>query len=60
MVKVCKKCRLFFEGEFCPECKSNQVTETWKGKVRIFNPESSEIAQKMKITKKGVYAIKTR
>jgi len=58
--KVCKKCRIFVEGPQCPECKGNQFTESWKGRVYIFRPEESEIAKNMKISKKGVYAIKTR
>ena len=58
--KVCKKCRVFIEGNQCPECKGNQFTESWKGRVRIFNPEESVIAKNMDIKKKGVYAIKTR
>ena len=58
--KVCKKCKIFVEGASCPECKGNQFTESWKGKVYIFKPEESEIAKNIKIIKKGLYAIKTR
>ncbi|MEM2955966.1 MAG: transcription elongation factor subunit Spt4 [Candidatus Pacearchaeota archaeon] len=58
--KVCKKCKIFVEGQQCPECGGNQFTESWKGRVYIFKPEESEIAKNMKITKKGMYAIKIR
>jgi len=58
--KVCKKCNSFVEGPQCPLCGGNQFTESWKGKIYILNPEESEIAKKVKISKKGIYAIKTR
>ena len=52
---------MFSEGvAICPNCGSNQFTESVKGKIHIFNPEESEMAKHMKITKKGAYAIKTR
>ena len=58
--KVCTKCKTFVEGVKCPECGNNQFTESWKGRVYINKPSESEIASKMKIFKKGIYAIKTR
>ena len=58
--KVCKKCKIFIEGQNCPICNGTQFTETWKGRVYIFKPEESEIAKHMKIDKKGLYAVKTR
>ena len=57
--KVCKKCKVFITGQPCQECGGTQFTESWKGKVAIFKPEESLIAQKMGIKKPGVYAIKT-
>ena len=59
-LKACKNCNLLYEGDKCLNCGSDEFTETWKGKVVITNPEASEIAKKMKITKKGTYAIKAR
>lgn len=58
--KACKICKIIYEGEKCPECANSEFTEDFKGKVMIFNPENSEVAKKMKIAKKGLYAIKTR
>ena len=60
MKKVCKKCRVFVKESTCPECGGNQFSETWKGRVVIFNPEESIISQKLKIKKPGNYAIKSR
>lgn len=58
--KVCKKCKLFVDGNVCPICKGNQFTDNWKGRIVIIDPEKSEIAQKMEITHKGEYAIKVK
>jgi len=57
--KVCKRCKIFVEGAACPICKGTEFTETWKGRVVIFNPKESAIAKKLHITKEGIYAIKT-
>ncbi len=58
--KVCKKCNRIYEGERCPGCGSQEYTEEIKGRVMILNPEKSEIAKKLKIDKKGSYAIKSK
>jgi len=59
-LKACKKCRFIFEdGEKCPKCGSTSLTESWKGKIEVINPEKSEIAKQLKLTEKGVYAIKS-
>jgi DNA-directed RNA polymerase subunit E" len=58
--KVCKKCKVFVEGNACPECGGTQFTDTWKGKVHVIDPANSEIAKKLKLSKPGVYAIKSR
>ncbi|MEK6884606.1 MAG: transcription elongation factor subunit Spt4 [Nanoarchaeota archaeon] len=57
--KACRKCRFIFEdGEKCPKCGSNSLTENWKGKIEIVNPETSEVAKQLKLMEKGVYAVK--
>ena len=60
MKKVCKKCRIFVEGQECPLCHTTNFTETWKGRITILDAEKSEIAKKVGITVKGEYAIKVR
>ncbi len=60
MKKVCKTCKIFVEGNECPLCKGKQFTESWKGRMYIFNPEKSQIAKRLNITAKGEYAIKVR
>ena len=58
--KACKNCKTVYLGDKCPKCASRESTETWKGRVIIMNPEQSEVAKKMKIKDKGIYAIKTK
>jgi len=58
--KVCKKCRVFIEGESCPICNGNQFVDSCKGRIYVNKPEESELGKKMGINKKGFYAIKTK
>ena len=58
--KVCKKCRLFFEGDKCPLCQNTSLATSWQGRVNILDANKSQIAKKSKIEIKGEYAIKTR
>lgn len=59
--KACKICKTIFEqGEKCPKCESKEVTESFKGRIALLNPEKSEIAQKINLKEKGNFAIKTR
>ena len=56
--KACKNCRLIYEGENCPSCGKKDISDAFKGKVELIDPEKSELAKHLKITKKGTYAIK--
>ena len=58
--KACLNCKLIYEGEECPNCHSKDSSENFKGKIVIEDAEHSEIAKKLKIQKKGIYAIKTK
>ena len=58
--KACRKCKTIIEsGSKCPQCGSNELSDSFKGKLVILNPEKSEIAKNTKMEKKGAYAIKT-
>lgn len=58
--KACKKCRaVYTTGSKCPKCGAVEFTDAFKGKIFVLDPETSEIAKKIKITQKGEYAIKT-
>lgn len=58
--KVCKKCKLFFEGELCPICKKNNSSNSWNGRMYFVDPARSTIAKKVNIDLKGEYAIKVK
>ena len=58
--KACKICNRIYEGDKCPNCDSKEFTEGFKGRIVVINPEKSEVSEKLKIRKKGNYAIKTR
>ena len=58
--KVCKKCKLFVEGNECPACKGNQFSTNWQGRVNILDANKSIIAEKIEIKVKGEYVIKVR
>jgi len=55
--KACRKCKTIFEGGTkCPKCGSEEITDSFKGKIIVLNPEMSEIAQKLNIKEKGTFA----
>ncbi|MBA7704880.1 hypothetical protein ES703_113703 [subsurface metagenome] len=58
--KSCLNCRIIFEGEKCPICGETSFSQSFKGRVYIFNPEDSEVAKNMKIPHKGEFAIKNK
>ena len=60
MKKVCKNCKLFVTKDVCPICKGNQFSTNWQGRLNILDANKSIIANKVKITAKGEYAIKVR
>lgn len=56
-LKACKNCHVLAESDICPNC-SIPTSKRWRGYVIIRNPEHSEVAKKMNITKPGKYALK--
>lgn len=60
MKKVCRKCKIFFETQECPICKSSQVANSWQGRLYILDKDKSGIAKKISLVKEGEYAIKVR
>jgi len=58
-IKACKDCRtIFSSGTKCPNCGSERLTDSFKGKIIVIKPEESEIAKNLKINRKGKFAIK--
>ena len=58
--KACKVCNIIHEEDKCPKCGSKESTESFKGRIVVFDPEKSEITKKLNIKEKGNFAIKTR
>lgn len=60
-LKACRLCRTIVEeGDKCPNCGSKELTEGFKGRIEVLNPEKSEMAQKLNLKEKGNFAIKAR
>lgn len=55
---ACKKCKFILDGNKCPKCGSEEVAESFKGKVIVLKPEESEIAKNLKLKEKGIYALR--
>jgi len=58
--KACKKCSMIYEGDKCPGCGSQEYIDEIKGKLVILDPENSEVAKNIKVSKKGSYAIRSQ
>ena len=58
--KLCKRDKLFYEGEVCPRCHSADVATSYQGKINIIDASKSEIAKKANYHENGEYAIKCR
>ena len=57
--KACKICKtIVSSGTKCPQCGSEELKDTFRGKIFVLNPEQSELAQKLNIKNKGEYAIR--
>jgi len=55
--RACKNCHVLTNGDICPNC-SIPTSKRWRGYVVIRDPKTSQVAQKMNITKPGKYALK--
>ena len=58
--KACLNCKRIYAGERCPNCGQTQFSDSFKGKVCVFNSKESEVAYNMKINSDGEFAIKTK
>ncbi|WP_297982592.1 transcription elongation factor subunit Spt4 [uncultured Methanobrevibacter sp.] len=60
VLKACTHCSLLSEDkEQCPECK-NPTSTNWSGILIITDPENSDIAKELGISKPGEYALRVR
>jgi DNA-directed RNA polymerase subunit E" len=56
-LKACKVCRYLTEEKKCPICGSEELSLKWKGEVVISDPQKSETAKALGVTKPGKYAL---
>ncbi|MEM5772973.1 MAG: transcription elongation factor subunit Spt4 [Candidatus Aenigmatarchaeota archaeon] len=55
-LQVCRNCRRFTTEKACPNCKSTNLSTSWKGMVIILD-SNSEIAKALNISEAGKYAL---
>ncbi len=58
--KACLNCRALYFGDKCTNCGETPSSETFKGRIHVFDAEKSEMAENMKINSNGEFAIKTK
>jgi len=58
--KSCLNCKAIYVDDKCPKCGETPSSESFKGRIHVFNPEKSEIADKLDIHKEGEFAIKSK
>ncbi len=58
--KLCKRDKLFYEGDVCPRCHSADTASSCQGRINVVDALKSEIAKKGEYHENGEYAIKCR
>ncbi len=58
--KLCKRDKLFFEGDLCPRCHSADLASSYQGRITVTDASKSEVAKKAGYNENGEYAIKCR
>jgi DNA-directed RNA polymerase subunit E" len=58
-LKACKNCKFLNppKATTCENCGSQKFSETWSGLIIIYDPDNSQIAKALNITKRGKYAL---
>ncbi len=57
-LKVVKATKEIIESSEASKYSSDEIADSFKGKIVVLQPEESEVAKNLKITKKGSFAIK--
>jgi len=59
--RACRNCnRIVEDASECPVCKNNDLSDSWNGLVVVYDPEDSEIADRIGISTPGRYAIRVK
>ncbi|MFP3949737.1 MAG: transcription elongation factor subunit Spt4 [Candidatus Micrarchaeia archaeon] len=60
-MKACRNCRkIVEEGETCPVCGSDELSDRFSGMLIVLDPEKSEIGKITEIKAPGRYAVKVK
>ncbi len=59
MIRACKNDHFLSEEALCPLCNA-PTSKQWSGFLAVLEPEKSELAEAMNISKSGNYALKVR
>lgn len=55
---ACRKCKTLTTEKTCPNCGSTELSNEWSGLIIIINPDRSQVAKTLAISKPGRYALK--
>jgi len=58
--KSCLNCRTIYFGDKCPNCGETPSSDSFKGRIHVFDKDQSEMAARMKINSNGEFAIKSK
>lgn len=58
--RACTGCNLITQEEVCPNCGGSSFSEEWMGCIIVLDPEDSQIAKRLEISKPGKYALKVK
>lgn len=59
MMRACKEDHFLSEEAVCPLC-GGPTSKNWSGFLSVLDPEQSQMAEAMNISKAGTYALKVR
>jgi DNA-directed RNA polymerase subunit E" len=62
-LKACRQCRFLIHDKKenrCTNCNSTDLSVDYSGIVIIVDPEKSEIAKRLNVSKPGQYALRVR
>lgn len=59
-MRACRSCHRLTASNLCPDCKATNVSSDWTGIAIILDPERSQVAKKLGVTKQGRYALAVR
>ena len=54
---ACRNCKMLTTEKECPNCKSKDLSTSWKGIIVVNDPKESKIAKLLGITEPGKYAL---